>query len=336
VSRGDAAQRAAAVRSGVGLFRLRARALLAVRGGDRVRWLDGMLSNDIAKLRPDARSSGCYALLLSPQGRILADFHVLQRGEELWLETEARGCAEVRAHLERHVIADDVALEDRSGTVARLGLEGPSAEALLTRALGRAPRLAPECGADFDCAGRRVCIAAFGWSGAPAFQLIAPADAEPALIDALRACAGPGAALVDGDAEVLEILRIEAGIPRLFRELDAGVLPPETGLMARAVSLTKGCYTGQEIVARLASRGAGSHRLVALRFAGDEPRPGALLRAGERRVGSVTSTCRSAFAGAIGLGFVRRPFDAEGSELVADGVVAHVAQAPLVPPIARA
>ena len=200
-----------------------------------------------------------------------------------------------------------------------------------------APSLAPECGADFECAGRRVCVAAFGWSGAPAFQLIAAAGAEDG---AGRArCAPPRrrkSSSSTATPEVLEILRIEAGIPRLHRELDEDVLPPEAGLMARAVSLEKGCYTGQEIVARIVSRGAESHRLVALRFAGAEPAPGAELRAGDRRVGSVTSTCRSAEAGAIGLGFVRRPFDAPGSELVADGVPARVAAPPLVAPTAGA
>jgi folate-binding protein YgfZ len=336
LSGADAALRADAVRRGAGLFLLRDRALLAVRGSDRVRWLDGMLSNDVASLRPGAQHSGCYALMLSPQGRILADFHVLQRGDEIWLETESRGLADVRARLERHIIADDVALEDRSAGVVRIGVEGAAAPALLTRTLGTAPGLATDCAADFELGGQRVCVAAFGWSGSPAFQLIAPADAESALVEALRAAATPELPLLDGDAQVLEILRIEAGIPRLFRELGPEVLPPEARLVPRAVSLGKGCYTGQEIVARLVSRGAESHRLVALRFAGDPPAPGTELRGDGRPVGSVTSSCRSARAGSIGLGFARRPFDAEGGELLADGVPARVALPPLVPPAGAA
>jgi folate-binding protein YgfZ len=331
----DAAQRALAARRGAGLFRLRERALFAVRGGDRVRWLDGMLSNDVARLAPGPERSGCYALLLTPQGRIVADFHVLARADELWLETDAGHAEAVRARLERHVIADDVTLADLSPAFARTGLEGAAAEALLARALGRAPGLAPECGADFEWEGAQVCVAAFGWSGAPAFQIFAPREAEDALLASLRRAAAPGE-LVDGDAEVLEILRIEACIPRLHRELDENVLPPETNLMGRAVSLTKGCYTGQEIVARLVSRDAASHRLVALRFDAEPPAAGAELRAGERAVGSVTSTCRSAWAGAIGMGFVRRPFDESGAELRADGCRVRVAPAPRVPPTAAA
>ncbi|HEX5065495.1 MAG TPA: glycine cleavage T C-terminal barrel domain-containing protein [Myxococcota bacterium] len=327
----DAAQRADAVRRGAGLFRLRDRALLAVRGGDRVRWLDGMLSNDVARLAPGPSRSGCYALLLSPQGRILADFHVLQRGEEVWLEMEARVAADVRALLERYIVADDVLLEDRSAGIARIGIEGAAAPELLARALGRTPALAADCADDFELAGTRVCVAAFGWSGAPAFQLFAPGDAGDALVAALGAAAPPGIPLVEGDDEVLEILRIEAGIPRLFHELDANTLPPEAGLVPRAVSLTKGCYTGQEIVARLVSRDAASHHLVALRFTGEPPAPGTELRVDNRVVGAVTSSCRSARLGPIGLGFARRPFDAEGTELAAGAERARVARPPLVP-----
>lgn len=325
-----AAQRAAAVRRGVGLFRSSARALLAVRGADRVRWLDGMLSNDVSQLAPDPSHSGCYALLLSPQGRILADFHVLLRDEEFWLETARAGFDAIRARLERFIVADAVTLVDRSDEFARLALEGAGAEALLTRLLGRAPGLAPECGAELELGGQRTFVAAFGWSGAPAFQLFVAPEAEATLQATLRAAAGPSG-LLEADAEVLEILRIEAGVPALHRELDEQVLPPETNLMARAVSLTKGCYTGQEIVARLVSRGAESHRLVGLRFTADPPGADAEIHAGGQRIGEVTSSCRSAEAGAIGLGFVRRPWDAPGTQVEVDGRAARVASLPLVP-----
>jgi folate-binding protein YgfZ len=329
VSADAAALRAHAVRRGVGLFELRDRTLLAVRGADRVRWLDGMLSNDVSWLAPGPERSGCYALLLTPQGRILADFQVLQRGDELWLETASAGFAAIRARLERFIVADDVTLVERSEDFARLALEGARAEPLLTRLLGRAPGLQPESGDEFLLGGHRVFIAAFGWSGAPAFQLFVEARARAALLAWLRdaAAAEP---LLAGDAEVLEILRIEAGIPALHHELDEQVLPPETNLMSRAVSLSKGCYTGQEIVARLVSRGAESHRLVGLRFDADPAAPDAEILVGAQRVGEVTSSCRSARAGAIGLGFVRRPFDAPGTAVLVDGRSARIAALPLV------
>jgi folate-binding protein YgfZ len=327
----DAAERAAAVRRGAGLFRSSDRALLAVRGADRVRWLDGMLSNEIARLQPGPERSGCYAFLLSPQGRILADVHVLERGEELWLESDAQGFDALHARLERFVVADDVTLAPADG-LARLALEGPAAPDLLARVLGRAPALAPECGGDFACAGVSIVVAAWGSSGAPGFQLFVPRTAADAVADAIARAARPGE-LVTGDAEVLEILRIEAGVPRMHRELNERVLPPELGaaVLQRAVSSTKGCYTGQEIVARLVSRDAAAHRLVALRFGSELPAAGAELRAGGKAIGEVTSVCRSALAGAIGLGFVRRPFDAAGTALDAAGHPAQVARAPVVP-----
>ena len=120
----SAGERASAVRRSSGWFRLRERALLEVSGGDRVRWLNGMLSNDVAQLESGGASSGCYALLLTPRGRIVADLHVLQRGDVFWLELAADAAARVEARLEKYIIADDVWLVDRSRAFARFGLEG--------------------------------------------------------------------------------------------------------------------------------------------------------------------------------------------------------------------
>jgi folate-binding protein YgfZ len=129
---------------------------------------------------------------------------------------------------------------------------------------------------------------------------------------------------------MLDVLRVEAGVPRAPNELGEKVLPPELGplWMERAVSAVKGCYTGQEIVARLVSRGAESHRLVSLRFAGEPAPPGSEIRAQGKAVGEVTSSARSTL-GAIGLGFVRRPADAVGSELESAGRAAQVIDAPV-------
>jgi folate-binding protein YgfZ len=139
---------------------------------------------------------------------------------------------------------------------------------------------------------------------------------------------------VEGDRDTLEILRIEAGIPRLGAELDEDVFPAEAGLVARAVSLTKGCFTGQEIVARLESRGQVNHRLVGLRFEGTAaPTPGEGLDDGDgKRVGEVTSGCVSPGAGAIGLGYVRRTLALAGTALRAGSRSVEVADLPLVAP----
>jgi folate-binding protein YgfZ len=326
----DAAERAVAVRRSAGLFALPERGLLQVEGADRVRWLDGMLSNHVAALAPDPDHSGCHALLLTPTARILADPHVLHRGEAFWLELCGDAAESTRVHLERYVIADDVTLQDVSNLWARFSLEGPKAAGLLERVTGTPLRLAPNACADLRIGSVAAVVAAYGFSGAPGFQLFVPSALAADVAGSLHA--EGGASLVEGDAATLEILRIESGIPRLGAELDEDVLPAEAGLIASAVSLTKGCYTGQEIVARLESRGQVAHRLVGLRCAGETPPAPdtALEDESGKRVGEVTSACLSAVAGPIALGYVRRPFDTPGSALRVGSQQAWVTELPFV------
>jgi len=320
---------AAAVRRGAGLFALGERGVLEVTGGDRARWLNGMLSNEVADLTGLPDHSGCYALLLSPKGRIVADLHVLARGDRYWLELDGAHLAAVRMRLERYIIADDVALDDVSDRWARLGIEGPASRGIVEKACGERVALAPECGGEFRIADAAVVIAAYGWSGETAFQLFVPREAEPRVVAALREAGG--AALTLCDDATLEVLRIEAGVPRLGAELDEDVFPAEAGLLARAVSLTKGCFTGQEIVARLESRGNVNHRLVGLRFDGGPPAVGASLANAEgREIGEVTSVGISEALGPIGLGYVRLPFDAPETPLRAETEGARVAALPLL------
>lgn len=323
----SAQQRAAAVRRAAGLFRLEGRGLIEVRGRDRVRWLDGMVTNDVAALAPGPECSGCYALLLTQQGRIVADLHVLLREQAFWLETAASAVRPASLHLERYIVADDVELADRSGSFARLAVEGPAALGILESALGGAVSLARDACADLVLGGAEVTVAAFGWSGQPAYQIFVPAGAEAA-VRAVLCRAGEARELVEGDAEALEILRIEAGLPRLGAELGEDVLPAEARL-ERAISTTKGCFTGQEVVARMATRGRVSHRLVGLCFQGESvPAAGQPLLAAGRPIGEVTSACLSPQFGAIALAFVRLPHDAPGTELSAGDLRALVSPLP--------
>jgi len=318
----SASEQAAAARRGAGLFRPGDRGVLRVAGGDRVRWLDGMLSNDIAALAPGDEGSGCHALLLTRQGRIVADPHVLLRPECLWLELPLDALAHTREVLERFIIADDVALEDASAELERIVLEGPGAAALA------APDLAPNACAEQTLASVSFVVAAWGVTGTGR-QLFVPAGGADVVVAALREAAAPGA-LVEAGPEALEILRIEAGVPRLGVELDEEVLPAEARLDA-AVSTTKGCYTGQEVVARMASRGRVSHRLVGLRFAQPSPaEPGTALEREGRKVGEITSACVSPAAGAIALGFVRDAHSEPGTVLQAGACDATVAELPFV------
>lgn len=320
--------RAAAVRRAAGLFRLSDRALVAVEGADRVRWLNGMVSNDVAVLQPGPERSGCYALLLTRQGRIVADLHVLEMGESFWLELAAPALAPVLERLEKFIIADDVRLADRSDAFARLGLEGPRSAEILARALDGASLPETDAWVSARAAGADVVVAAFGWSGERGFQLIVPAAGAAALQGALEE-AGSSSDLVVAGPEVLEVLRIEAGIPRVGSELDEDVLPAEVHLNERAISVDKGCYTGQEIVARIESRGQVQHLLVGLRFEADAlPEVGAVVEADGRRTGELTSACHSAVHGAIGLAFVRRAHAVRDCQVSVDGSAARVVELP--------
>jgi folate-binding protein YgfZ len=324
-----APEQAAAVRCGAGLFRNAHRGGVAVEGPDRVRWLDGMVTNDVSALAAGPERSGCQALLLTHQGRIVAELQILWRPEALWLETELEAVAPLIEHLQRYIIADAVTLEDRSAAFERLGLEGPAAPVILERALGGPLELGTDACTDVELAGQSVVVGAYGWSGEAAFQLFVPRGDGDRVAESLRR-ADSGEELIEADAEALEILRIEAGRPRPGADLDESVLPAEARL-ERAISTTKGCYTGQEVVARLASQGQVAHLLVGLSSEGPlPPGAGSVITAGDRRIGEVTSACVSPTAGAIALAFVRRPHAAPGTEVAVAGRLARVAALPFV------
>jgi len=313
-------------RAGAVVFEMNSRGTIVVSGGDCERWLGGMVSNDVAALAEDPSRSGCYAALLTPQGRIVADLHVLRRGDVYWLETRRDAVEAVIERLERYVIADDVQLRDASDEHARVGLEGGRAREVLGVLLGQPIAVAPHCVEDGEIGGEAVAVAAFGWSGEEAFQLFAPSEAGDRLARILLAAEG----VVAGTAELLEVMRVEAGIPELGVELAEDTLPDEARI-GHAISDTKGCYTGQEVIARLRSRGGVKHRLVGLRGR-DLAAPGARIeRANGKRTGELTSRTRSDLAGGeIGLGFVHRDDAEAGTRLSCEGREVVVADLPFV------
>lgn len=325
----NAGEAARAVRRGAGLFRCADRAVLEVRGSDRRRWLQGMLSNDIEALAPGSEASGCPAALLNHRAGVVALFQVALRSDALWLECDRAVLAIAAERLAKFIVADDVELVDRSESLVLLGLEGPRAGDWLAAAAGleEPPPLAPHAVCELPVAGVAALLGAWGQSGERAYRIAVPAEDGETVRAAIRAASGPGE-LVDSSLEVLDILRIEAGLPRMESELGEDVLPDEAGLET-AVSDAKGCYTGQEIVARLRSRGHVNHLLVGLRFAGaSPPAPGTELEVAGRSVGEVTSVCVSPDEGPIGLGFVRRTSADPGTGLEGAGGRVEVATLP--------
>ena len=245
----EAAERALAVRRGAGLFRLERRAVLAVEGSDRTRWLDGMLSNDVAALAAGGRR-GCRALLLNPKGGIVSELHAARRGDAYWLDVPGEALSEIAARLDRYIVADDVVLRDLTGDVVRLGLEGARAPDVLGEVGVEASALAPDDAADLEIAGVPVLAAGFGWSGESAFQLAVAAEGVESVAAALLSAGAEEA----GD-EVLEVLRIEVGSPRLGRELVGGRASPRGLPRPRARALRE---RHQGLLHRTGDRGAAA------------------------------------------------------------------------------
>lgn len=317
-----------AVRAAAGLFDLPERGELRVEGDDRFRWLDGMITNDVKALEAAGVGALCRALLLTRQGRIVAEFRVLHEQDALSIAMPQGAIAATIEHLEGFIIADDVTLRDASEGLARFALEGPRSLEVLGAAAPGAPLPEPLGWTEVTVGGATLRAAGYSLIGSErAVQLFAPAEAADGVREVLLA-AGSELGLVAADAETFECLRVEAGEPLLGRELDDSVLPAEVGL-DEAVSETKGCYTGQEVVARMRSRGRANHRLVGLRFEAP-PDPTApsdrTLHVGDKKVGEITSQVVSPRFGPIGLAFVKsdqserdtRIEAAQGSAVVVD------------------
>jgi folate-binding protein YgfZ len=281
------------------------RGTLLLKGADRLGYLQGLLTNDVGSL---AAGTGCYAALLTPQGRMIADIRVLERGDSLLLDVPAEVAARVAAQLSDFVITEDVTVQDLSGALAHLVVIGGASP----RALGVEP-LRPFENRSSRIAGFDVIVAGNDEFGVPAIDVFVEAVRKDALLAALRE-----AGVSSVDDEVAEVLRIEAGTPRFGQDMDHDTIPLEAGIEDRAISLTKGCYVGQEIIIRVLHRGQGrvARKLVGLTFepAARLPAPGEPLYAGDRTIGAVTSAAWSPALGRpLALGYVHRDFTAPGT-----------------------
>ena len=293
-----------------GLLDRSERGKLALVGPAAKEFLGGQVTNDIEGLTP---GSGCYAAFLTNKGKMLGDLRVLDLGSELFVDTERSTLQPLFNLMRRGLIGWDATLEKRTLERGLLSLIGPGSAAL--PALGE---LRPEH------ANRPISFAgidAVAVATDLGVDLICDSAATAALAGALRA-----AGAVDLDEAAAEVLRVESGRPRYGVDLDDTVIPQEAGLNERAVSFTKGCYVGQETVARLFYRGKPNRHLRGLRLSQPVP-AGTELHLGERPVGSITSPVVSPRLGPIALALVRREAE-PGAELSADGATATVVELP--------
>ncbi|HEX5758979.1 MAG TPA: glycine cleavage T C-terminal barrel domain-containing protein [Thermoanaerobaculia bacterium] len=282
-----------------------------VSGADRQRFLNAYLTCDVKVLAPGA---GAYGFFTDKQGRIEADAVVLALADRLRVELPADRAGAQAERLRKFVIADRVEIVAGAELVP-LTLAGPAAEELLAAA--GAPALPEAAWSHAPAApfGVEVILVRQGRMGAPAFTLWGPAAAAPELAAAFAA---RGA--VPASFEALEVVRVEAGIPRFGADFGPENFPQETGI-EEAVSYTKGCYLGQEVVARIHYRGGVQRRLVGLAFDGDAaPAHGAALRHDGREAGAVGSALRSPALGRpIGLAIVHQRAAEPGTVLEVEG-----------------
>jgi folate-binding protein YgfZ len=273
------------------------RAKFLVRGGEAADFLQGQVSNDVEALEP---GGGCYATILSHKGKLRTDLRVLRGEDWFWLDTEAIGHAVLEHMLRTYSLGRDVQYEDVTQSRALLSLVGPAAR----ERLDAAP---PQEEHSFVTGEHGIYVAA---------------------LHGVDVICEPGTELgVEPVAEeAAECLRIEAGRPRLGLDMDADTMPQEAGINERAVSFSKGCYVGQETVARLHYRGRPNRHLRGLRLSEPAER-GTDILLGDRVVGRVGSSCVSPRLGAIALALVRREAE-PGATVQVGGASAEVVGLP--------
>jgi folate-binding protein YgfZ len=318
----------AALPSGCGVYDLGFRARISLTGGDRVRWLNGMVTNNIRDL---ASGRGVYAFLLNPQGRILGDMVVYNLGEKLVVETDRSQVEKILGTFDHYIIMDDVEVEDISAAQTALGLAGPKSRAVLNAAGIEVPELeplqmiSPQCKCDCGCV---ECTVVRGEDGQrESYEIwLAPQDAFKTWQALLAAGATPTG------SEALEMQRIAAGVPLYGVDIRERDLPQETEQM-RALNFNKGCYVGQEIVERIRSRGNVHRKFTGFLLEGAAAiAADAKITSDEKEVGEITSVATVPTPSGdrtVALGYIRREEGVPGREVTIGTAKATVVQLPL-------
>ena len=310
------------------------RGLIQVSGADRAGWLNNLVTNAIKTLRP---GEGRYAFACDARGRTIADLNVFVLEDRLWLDVDRRWIVPVLAHLTRHTIVEDVVLTDLSSQTRRLAVLGTRANDVVRRLeLGDITKMAPLQHLGGRLGDEEVRMARNDFAGPVAAEFFilsnpdtsAGEDEEPPAQAGADSCGGlarrilatacSDLGLTSLDRPVVEVLRIEAGIPASIDDIDDEVLPPETGQIDRGIDYHKGCYLGQEVIERMRSHGVLARRLVGLRIDGDAiVAPRSPIRIGENQIGRTRSCCWSERLGAVlALGYVKTAYAEAGVEVM--------------------
>lgn len=309
-----------AVISGCGFYRGN-QALISLTGRDRVRWLNGMVTNNIRDLAADR---GVYAFVLNPQGSILGDLYIFNRGESLIAQIDRTQLETLLAIFRKYIIMDKVEIADLSDTFSVIGLFGPRSSEILSAAGFNISNPDPLKTHQCNFQGSDLTIVRGDSPCLQNYELWIPHDAVDSTSEAL---AQAGAIEIAG--ETRETLRILCGIPKFGQDIREKILPQETG-QERALNFTKGCYIGQEIVERIRSRGS-VHRMFTGFTLDRAVASGTKIQSDGKDVGEITSAATVTTATGlhtIGLGYVRKEFGTPGRELVAGDVKLRTAAIP--------
>lgn len=331
---GDPAAEYAALTSAAALLDLGFRGRLCLTGTDRVAFLNGQVTQNIKALQPN---QGCLAALVDHRGKLQADLAVYALANELLLDFEPGLTPTIQPRLERFVIAEDVQVVDVSPHYGLLSLQGPLAATALTNALPGLPPPQPalQIASHPDTELGELYVVNRPRYGFPGFDLYGPVNTlgslASKLLAAIRTAGGQPAGW-----DAAELARVEAAIPRFGADMDDRNLAPETGLETQAISYSKGCYIGQEVIARIRTYGQVSKSLRGLRLnlppGSTPPKPGTTLCQAGKDVGLFTSVIQSPRLHAtLALGYVRKECNAIGSTLEINGITGATATVTTLP-----
>lgn len=308
------------------------RGRIVVSGAERASYLQGLLTNDVVALKA---GQGCYSAYLTAQGRMIADLHVYELGDVMLLTIEGDVKDTVLAKLDQFIFSEDVQLGDVTETFAQIAVVGPAAAQAVATVLGGVTAetlsgLAEHGNIRTEWSGGAAIVTRVVDTGEAGYDVFIDRAHAGALKSALAASGA-----VEIDEATADAIRIEAGVPLFHRDMDEETIPLEAGIESRAISFSKGCYVGQEVVIRVLHRGHGrvARKLVGLLIDGQQPPArGAVIRSGDREIGEVTSsTVSPALQRPIALGYVRREFVEPGTKVSVGDTSAEVSALPFVP-----
>jgi folate-binding protein YgfZ len=308
-----------ALRTSAGVLDLSFRSRLCVTGSDRLRFLNGQVTNNVKALKI---GEGCYAALVTAKGKLQTDLNVYCLADEFLLDFEPGLAAAIQQRLEKYVIADDVQIFDVGSNYGLLSVQGPKATEIVNQLTGGLALPEKPMGsisiAD-PARGEIYCMNQPRTGTTPGFDLFVPVSELSTVAEKLMLAASQPEGRACG-WQALEMVRIEAGIPRFGLDMDATNLPPEAGIEGRAVSYSKGCYIGQEVIARIRTYGQVAKSLRGLVLPDNLPglpQRGDKLFHHEKEAGYITSALGSpALKRNIALGYVRREHAEPGTDLI--------------------